>query len=361
MKKAIWIGPVVRPEAEHIFKAISPAANKWQNSLIQSLENSSIELMILSYLPEPYFPKGSLIPVVNKTYVKPSIIQNKFINLPLLRNYTLANALINSAKKFNNFQFVITYNNSVPHIKAAQFLRSKFKMKWINIVADDLHCKGPDATVYLSHGYFKSSNHLRKYHFDGGIDFISPINIGETQNKKKVFLFAGAINKWTGIEVFATDFSFIPPEITKDIELHIYGKGSSKILDDLVKKDDRIKWMGFVTKEQLDNAMISCYAFVNPRPINIIGGEFNFPSKLLTYLSFGKPILSTYTKGLAPYYEDVIFFYDGTRKSLSEKIIKMNQMDVNDHIDIQLKILKFVEENTWEKKVAGFLDFVDTL
>jgi glycosyltransferase involved in cell wall biosynthesis len=45
---------------------------------------------------------------------------------------------------------------------------------------------------------------------------------------------------------------------------------------------------------------------VNPRPNSVVDSQHNFPSKLLEYLSYGKPVISTCTPGIAPEYSHVI-------------------------------------------------------
>lgn len=362
MKKVIWIGPMVEPIDENKFKGISPAANKWQQSFIDALIQAKVEVVNLSYLPEPYFPKGKLIPFYSSKNSKIKVLQNRYINTPIFRDLSLAYNLISSSKAFADFDYVITYNNSYPHIKVAQLLQSSFKMKWINILADDVCCEGPDITVFLSYGYFQTSKQKLKYHFDGGIDQVYDLQseVKSSSTKKKI-LFAGAINKWTGIEEFALNFSKLSHDKIKDLELHIYGKGDSQIINELVKTNDRIKFMGFVTKEELDIAMKECFAFINPRPLEIKGGEFNFPSKLLSYLAFGKPILSTHTTGIAPCYKDIIFFYNGSSEDLSANLIKINRLTDIEINELKMKIKFFVDNNLWAKKVNKFITFVDTI
>lgn len=359
MKKVIWIGPVVNDKDEEKFAAISPAANKWQKSFIHALISQGLEVITLSYLPEPFFPKGMLFPRVIENKIENGIIQNGFLNVPLFRDLSLGFSLKNSAKRFRDFDYIITYNNSKPHIETARFLQFKYKMKWINIVADDLCCDGPDATVFLSYGYYKSSNQKNKFHFDGGIDPKIQVKPHYERGKqKRNLLFAGALNKWTGIEEFAYDFSRLSKTVTQDFELHIYGKGSSERITMLAKNDSRIKLIGYVSQNQLEMAMSDSFGFINPRPLNLSENELNFPSKLLTYLSFGKPVISTLTAGVAPYYKDVVYFYDGSLQQLSDQFIRFNQLDTADLQKIQVEIEDFIQKNSWQKKVTSFLEFI---
>lgn len=358
MKKVIWIGPLVDQNDEDVYKGISPAGNKWQHSFIEALKKSGVDIVCISYLPERIFPFGKILPLYKKKILNNDIVQTKYINLPLIRNISLAYFLIQSAKYFKGYHYVITYNNYYAHTQVAKFLQSIYKMKWINILADSYPTIYSDITIFLSYKFYKFSKQEKKFHLDGGIDFKQNIIRSKkySTHDKKILLFAGGINSVTGIEEFATVFSNLVVDAIQNFELHIYGKGVSTVINELVKKDSRIKLIGFVSNEDLDSAMSNCFAFINPRPVNIKGGDF--PSKILTYLSFQKPIISSKTDGISPDYEDIIFFYNGSSEDLVDTLKKVNYLNENELHELQIKIADFAERNTWLKKVTAFLEYL---
>lgn len=355
MKRVLWIGPIIKNEDVGKFYAISPAANKWQTNFITSLQDNGIDVINISYLPEPVFPKGKLCPHYKKKNTLVRSIQAKYINLPKIKNNSLGNSLIKKLKKYGNADFVITYNNYIPHIKAAEFAVKKLNMKWINIVADDRFVEGPHLTVFLSYGYYNKSNISSKIHIDGGL---YPITEKYNESRKNVILFSGALNKWTGIENFAEEFVKLSQN---KFELHIYGKGDSLLLNKLSVYNN-IKIKGFVSDEELEKNMQECYAFVNPRPIDIPGGENNFPSKLLEYLKYGKPIISTKTAGIAPYYDNVLFYYDPQdRTSLESVINKLNNLNDNDLEMYRKKVDDLYSTHNWNSLANLFLDIIKSI
>ena len=91
-----------------------------------------------------------------------------------------------------------------------------------------------------------------------------------------------------------------------DCELWICGKGDNSNLRDAVKIDPRIKYIGLLPRDELAERMNKADIFVNPRPSNIPGNERNFPSKLLEYLGYLKPIVSTMAQA-GPDYRDLLF------------------------------------------------------
>ncbi len=357
MKKVIWIGPVINEKFLSDFSAVSPAANKWQLSFLNILLNKNVTIKNISYLSDSYFPAGKLFPLYKREAFGLSVFV-RYINFPIFREFSLSVSIFLSSLKFKNYDTVITYNNPIYHKIPAFLLKVLCNLKWINIVADNYDTKGPDSTIYLSFYYFKNSIRKRKFHLDGGM-----YNANKTFNKSKsekiILLYAGMINEWTGIIEFTDLFHKLKYTDFQNIELHIYGKGKSELISNLAAIDDRIKFKGFVPKDELESSMNNCFAFVNPRPINIRTGENNFPSKLLYYLPFGKPVISTITAGLSPDYRDVLIPFNGSLNHLSTIFFNITNLSKNEIKEMSNKIDAFVKENTWEVKVSNFLKFYE--
>jgi hypothetical protein len=222
--------------------------------------------------------------------------------------------------------------------------------KWISIVADDVFAGQPFATIFLSYGYFKRAPVSNKFFFDGAITSLSLTESPIPRNK--IFIYAGSITKWTGIVEFTKLFNRLAHKL--DAELHIYGNGNSEIINSITLENNKIKFLGFVTPKILDLACKQAYAFVNPRPIQVFHGENNFPSKLLLYLAYQKPIISTHTEGLSPDYDQLLLFYeDNNIDSLSNTI-----KDIYDNAIYSLfqkRVRNFAKNNTWEKKTKQLL------
>jgi glycosyltransferase involved in cell wall biosynthesis len=61
-----------------------------------------------------------------------------------------------------------------------------------------------------------------------------------------------------------------------------------------------------VERDRLAGLMGQADIFVNPRPSMIPENRANFPSKLLEYLSWGRPVISTLTPGVPPSYRSIL-------------------------------------------------------
>jgi glycosyltransferase involved in cell wall biosynthesis len=363
MKKVLWIGPIVDNSDMKFHPAISPAANKWQLSFIKALQDQ-IETDIFSYLPEPVFPKGKILPKYTNILNGFNVIHIKYLNLPFIRKISIVISILLKIDFKKQYCYVFTYNNYFEHKLVAKYLQYFSKTRWVNIVADERYCRGPELTIFLSYGYFKLADIKNKFHLDGGVEIDDKkLALYNCNNhfEKKIILFAGALNRWTGIEKFANSFSQLDDKKHNNYELHIYGKGNSEFLDSLAEVNPRIKIFGFVDNEVLQNAMISCHIFCNPRPLSLKKSDFNFPSKILSYLEYGKPILSTRHTSFSPNYYDIIFFYDESISDLSKQLDRISNMLEDDVLSLKKKISEFNLKNTWSKKVKNLTHTMNSL
>ena len=144
-----------------------------------------------------------------------------------------------------------------------------------------------------------------------------------------------------------------------DFELWISGFGDKIELKKSSIKDKRIKYFGMLNNDQLHDVYQKANVFLNPRPVNIPGNipgtENNFPSKIFEYLSWKKPIISTWTKGLSPEYRKILHIAEDNPLAFSSAIIN--------HIGIEYEDMskheKWFKEKTWKKQAINLLKFIE--
>lgn len=358
MKKVFWIGPLAHNSELKNSKALSPAANVWQQGFIDGLIQNKIKVNVISYIPQPVWPRGPLW--VNKPSKK--IIKDGFnikhityLNFFLIRWCWMSLAIVLMIiSKFKNIKTysVFTYNPYPAHFFSAIFLKYIYKIKWISILADDYTKGKPDITLFLSFDYFSRYNKGKKYFLDGGINSKKVINQNNKISGKKILLYAGSQSKITGIEEFIQVFSEFKDE---DYELHIYGKGNNPTIKSALLKDSRIKLFGFVSDTELNAACCSADAFINPRSLD---NEANntFPSKLLLYLSYKKPIISTDVPGISSKYDPFLSIYS-PNDYLSFKNCLLNLKKIDTKIYSE-KCESFIIKNSWYNLVRKFIEYV---
>ncbi len=354
MIRILFVGPIVHSNDVKASAAVSPAANQWQLDLIKGLIANSVNVSVLTYLPEPAWPKGSLLikntpfqhPICKTTYIP-------YVNVPGLRFTMLENRFIKALTSMidkGTFKpdILVTYNATEANCALGHFFQQKYHGKWISIIADGYSQGNPDSEIFLSYGYYLKSTVEPKLHLDGA----PPTFQGKEalQIDKKIILYSGSLDIWTGIQHFVKQFADLNHT---EFELHIYGKGENKEIERLATIHENIKLMGFVSSEELSTASQIAYAFINPRPTHLPGVENNFPSKLLQYISFGKPIISTKTDGISPLYNDLLMYYNPLDIiTLRAQLVRLNNLSVSDLSEIYKTNKIFCETNTWKDQAA---------
>jgi len=178
---------------------------------------------------------------------------------------------------------------------------------------------------------------------------IKPI---ETPKDKFIITYAGSLNIQYGVGRLLDAFGLLD---SKDIELHLYGRGNA---DDLIKEraesDTRIKFYGIVPKEEATAALYKSSLLINPR--NATDGEYvqySFPSKDIDYLASGVPCVLCKLPGMpTEYYGYFIDANDGTPESLSEAIKKAYSMTEEQKSSLAQKAQQFIIERMDTKKQA---------
>ena len=356
LKRIIWLQSIFSEDFLKKSLAASPAANLWQYEFIKSLKKKKIEFFCVGHNPEPAFPKGKFfIKTLKKDLV--SGIQNKsfeYVNLPYLRDIILKKKYYNYLKNFHfkKGDIILTYNDSFLSDVALK-LKNKFNLPWISIVAD---LKSPDKSsgyVYLNWEYYKKDRiSHKKICIDGGIKS-SSTNLNLLK-KNKIILYAGTIGGHAGVSYLIKAFNYIKED---KVELWLCGKGNYQDIKSLVSQDKRIKFKGYVQKSKLEKLCNKADILVNPRQAD--GNNTNFPSKILFYLSFNKPIIST-KSGLGPKYKDVIFLLRNEKiKTLTSKINQVLSLNTKQKKKVKKKIAKFTNENSWDKQTNKFFIWIN--
>lgn len=344
MREIFWIGPIIEGTEEKDFPFGSPAASRWQKKVV-NLISDSFFFSIFSFPNEAMFPRGRFW--VEKQRKNPfsdiRFTSVSYINLFIVRDIWYAFALFFSLIKWkcNKNAIVVSYN-AVASIRWAVWLAKRVgkKMVWLNINADRAPEGRADAFIFLS--YFNFLNHentTNRFHLDGIVELQS--TRPHRLNKPRQILYFGSYTQYTGIDHFIHCFNEINSE---NLELVLCGRIPPTTLN-LISGNPRIKQLGFLSEAELNQVCNEVDAFINPRPEGVEGGETNFPSKILEFLPFGKMIISTITPGLAPYYKEVLYFYQSNElDTLKNALVMLSTMSEAEAEVIKTKTDSFLRE-----------------
>ena len=285
IKRIIWLQSIFSEDYVKKSLAVSPAANIWQYRFIKSLNKLHIKLFSVGHNFEPVFPKGKLyVKTKQKNLVKD--IKNhsfNYINLPYLRELFLAKRYYNFLKNFTfkKGDIILTYNDSFLSDVALK-IKNELNIPWISIIADLKTPIKASGYVFLNWEYFKKKlNFKKKIHIDGGayLDKSRYLTKNKNKNKKTIILYAGTIGGHAGVSNLIKAFNQVKNNQT---ELWLCGKGNFNDIKKLISKDNRIKFLGYVSKKRLEKICNDADIFINPRISK--GNETNFPSKILFYI-----------------------------------------------------------------------------
>lgn len=367
-RSVVLVAPLVPGPQADANVALSVAANKWISQLCEALSLHGVDVSLIHYSPYRGFPLGPF-------YASPP---DRSLNLGIHRSYPIGYLNVPFLKKLSllvsiicrliivvlreRFWLVVFYNAPVAHRWAAQFLSfcvPRYKGgRTVLVHADGVFRKGFGSYIFLSHYLFKLNLAPKSFHFFGGVEerashpgFLKSLiprgsNINDAQ---LVVVYSGVLNEWGGI--FSACRFFSKLEDSRFV-LHVYGSGEAEPLRRMFGKYANIKIFGFVSVDQLRLALENAFAFINPRPYLTLEENGNFPSKLLMYLSYGKPVLSTPVPSCSPSFKSVLTVYSDERE-LFERLEEL--CDTDHYRQVCLKVNKFRTQQTWSNNTNRLL------
>jgi glycosyltransferase involved in cell wall biosynthesis len=316
----LWVGPVVDPAAVLRRRAVSPAGNSWQLALFRSL-SEQVPVALLGHIPEPMWPRGTLR--VDSAPEVPGVPVN-YLNFPGIRAWSLGDGYLTGLRRLiadrGRPAAVLTYNDSPWNVAVGSLAKDQ-GIPWICIVADaagagrefaahQRRIASASGCVFLSWGRYRDWDGAVKLHLDGGVDSLcfDPHQAPAEARSPRVLLYAGAMSAVGGALHAVEAFHHVTAE---DVELWICGHGGHGAIQQTTARDPRVRLLGMLNDVQLHQALARADVFINPRPPGLAENRSNFPSKVLEYLRWGQPVVSTWTDGLAPEYADVLTVVNG--------------------------------------------------
>lgn len=380
----IWLGTVADDQRVLRSAAASPAANRWQRGLVSALAGTGVTVHLVGHWPEPVFPKGPLFVSGGKEPMlgMPGAVDQtwvSYLNAPLVRPGNLRNRYARGVRELmrgcaDRLLGVVSYNAFDVGRKVKADILGEAGIPWVPIVADaDGSAEGrerlaretsmADAAIVLSWRIAEEWRVCPVLHLDGGVEperiqGPEPAQTGE--RTVFPFLYCGATNRWAGVDLLAEAFAEWPDPRAR---LWLCGKGAVPERFPTLKNDSRVVCFGAASDEKVDELAAQCYALVNPRRTDLLDNQMNFPSKVLEYLRYGKPVVSTWTDGLDPAYRSVLTVArEGTpqafRVALASTVLWTAE-DLQRHAEATRQFL--LGSRTWVQQARRLRAFMESL
>jgi glycosyltransferase involved in cell wall biosynthesis len=313
----LWVGAQTSKITLRTRRAVSPAAQAWQHGLITATRRAGWQVSVLGHVPEPVWPRGDLFLPEETPEEAAQTTMVAYTNAPGWRQVSLARSYVNKLGELvearGQLTQVVTWNWLPGTGYLVEEIRRRYSVPWICIAADlppgrlswkTLVERRADGVLYLPWTRFSQSPARNKIHLDGGIDTLH-FEPGRHQPRQgpRDIVYAGTMAPYGGLGLLLQS---LPHIRTRDCRIVVCGKGDSAALRDAASRDSRVHVAGFLPEDELHAVMAGAWAFVNPRPMADQINQGNFPSKILTYLAYGRPVVSTWTEGLSPEYRRVL-------------------------------------------------------
>lgn len=366
---------------------IQPQVNQYQWGIVNGVNaNTGKKVDIFASIPVGSFPKSC-----KKLFIKKHLISSSYgINyIPVTalagirerqrerRFYkALKTYLLNAEEKVA----LLVYSFYYPFMKVIKKLKKRFKDKVeIVLIVPDLPGKYGVERANPIRRFFDRRKSKHQYQNAYYVDkFVllaeamkDPIGVGDrdyvviegflpkveeeeinkTPTDKKVILYSGIIGKEFGIGDLLQQFSMIKDD---NLELHLYGNNSleaQKVMKHSKTVDNRVKYLGFVSKNKILAEQKKATLLVNPRSSFKSYTKYSFPSKTMEYMLSGTPTVMFDLEGVPNEYKEYLLICDSNSKTpLYDKFVQAFSMEKEQLEDLGKRAKKFVLENKNSKK-----------
>lgn len=340
---------------------VQNAAHVFQTNLLSGFDKvfaDGVDVINLPFVGA--FPKG-----FNKLYYPKTsfdLFENTavksvgFLNLVFTKHVSRFFALLFSFFKIGsaNYEFIFIYSFHLPFIAAAVLAKKiRFRNTKVCLIVPDLpeYMSDSNSVVYKALKKIdrmllnKLSRYIdlyilltkemaiklnlndEQYVVIEGIASNLNVHYDITERDKKFIFYSGTLAQRYGVRELVDAFAALK---TLDYELLICGSGDSKeYIENAEKYDKRIKYLGQMSREKAVNLQQSATVLVNPRGPEGEYTKYSFPSKVMEYMSSGRPVIMHKLPGIPEEYFKYCFTPDAVNtlsfKECLENTLKLSE------------------------------------
>lgn len=211
-----------------------------------------------------------------------------------------------------------------------------------------------DRIIFLSRHLYEEFPHPHKLFFPGAVRMADYAGFRYRRRKKCQFLYSGLLNDVTGIDLYlAAIRGWAMPEV----EFIFTGRGPLEgAIREAARKDARIVYHSFVSREAYYALLQEADVLVNPRNMALPENKNNFPSKVMEYLASGGIVVSTRFAGWEEFVPHILFVetsVEGIRDGLAEAYAKRAE-----GARYFVANRAFVAQYDWSKQAKRLMEFL---
>jgi glycosyltransferase involved in cell wall biosynthesis len=372
--RILWLGHWHSDKALLEYKAVNQAATAWSRGFLGGLSDTGCEIFVCSHCWEQSWPYGQLVPGHSTDFDRSFPVKYaRYLNLPGVKDICLKRqykSMVACSIRDYKPDIVFSYNMYPYHCCVKDVVREA-GAAWIPVILDQADpqvdnwssfqklSSGASGIVFLSYwGYKNCPLDLPKIHLDGGlVNLVAQANVNMPAN---IVVYSGKYDdRYGGLDLLFEIFRNIK---CPDCKFILTGKDPNNLLKKYLNADKRFEYTGFMNTKDFDEQCQIGSVFINPRPPLVSDNRMAFPSKLLNYLQYGKPVVSTWTDGLSPEYREILLIPE-TNENLSEdcaqlidRALSMNRID---RIQLAQKISEWIDvSHTWKRQAARLISWL---
>lgn len=322
----LWAGPLQSKQAMLAGTAPHPATMRWQRMFIGGLRDAGHSVCWIGHEPHRTWPWGPmLISAANQADVleiDPYGAQIGYTNVSTLRNRSLRagyrKATI-AAIRARRPRVVLTYNAD-PWMQGVADATMLEGVPWFPLILECSHDPLTDSwtafrhatarargVAFISHWAFEQAPVANKHLLAGAVMPRTPTAAPKPPGRPPMILYAGAHSRAGGIDRLVAAMPLLKSAGAR-LVITGQGKGLDADITRMCECTPGVEDFGMVSESRLAELATAADVLVNPRPLDFEANRTNFPSKLLDYLSYNRPIVSTRTAGIGPGYDGLVRF-----------------------------------------------------
>ena len=389
--RIFYLGSLTTPVECRKNPYCSEAANNAQLDMLRALICHGVK-QVIAVCPTvmPSFPKSNCLWVSSSAHKINSslqVIAPSFVNFGSIRVFTQFISIFKCLQDLRNNHgkpdVILSYNLSTGYALAGFLLAKLWRIPMVPIVADlgfpemfrtmNRRCEARLQIALLKNmsGVISFSSRTAQdlcldqpvIKIEPGVnadDFQSQPSYQRTHNNRKIVMFSGTLAEESGLLMLLNAFSLVKDP---DIELWITGRGILKEeIEKISKYDSRIRFLGFVEREELLKLYALATVLINPRPSCLPEHRYNFPSKLLQYMATGRPVITTATGDVQDYESLVFLLRVETESAMAQLISDVCSLSDDDLNAKAMRARDYVlQHKTWNIEGLRILDFLSSL
>lgn len=377
--KILWVGPFFSDLALADKRATNQAAAKWSRGLLQGLKRNGCEIRVISHCTEQRWPRGNVFwqddapkwfldwfPCVRIAYCNVVCVKERWLEWAYARA---------ARRLFKTWapDVVLCYNSLHSCNVAVMKIASKLGIKSVPIILDGDDPRGDNwkrllrddrfasGVVFLSWWMYQNypKRDVPLLHMDGGADVFKGEEPKNAQGSTYSLVHTGALDYWRGLEFMK---GVVRCCTRQDVRFIFCGKCDKKKIWAEFDNDPRVDARGFVTNEEVDQICRDADAFLNVRTPEIGDNLVNYPSKVPQYLSWGKPVVSTWNDSFSPEYRDILNVCDDTPKGFCGVLDRVLGWSDDQKLAKFSQIKSWFEERkSWLKQSERLIQYLNSL